>query len=128
MSGSVGRSVAVKFRGGGTARYIADVEAMGAATRGAFDGSSRSVSGADKAVGKYERSARSAAKGNEQLGTSARRAASDVDQQGRALRRTSSEIDRTSGRLTVLRDAVITLGPALVPIGAELIPTVTGLA
>ncbi len=38
------------------------------------------------------------------------------------------ELDRFSGRLGLLRDTALSLGPALVPIGAVGIPAVTGLA
>jgi len=38
------------------------------------------------------------------------------------------EIDRTSGRVRLLTDAALLLGPALIPIGAVGVPALTGLA
>lgn len=43
-------------------------------------------------------------------------------------RNLNREIDRTSGRLRLLVDAAVLLGPALVPIGAVAVPAVTALA
>lgn len=50
------------------------------------------------------------------------------DEMGRSAARASNDIDRMSGRLRLIRDAVIVLGPALVPIGAVGIPALSGLA
>ncbi|GHJ59128.1 hypothetical protein NOK12_16460 [Nocardioides sp. OK12] len=38
------------------------------------------------------------------------------------------EIDRFSGRLSLLRDVALTLGPALAPIGAATVPMIAGLS
>ncbi|MDN7120309.1 hypothetical protein INN71_02770 [Nocardioides sp. ChNu-153] len=40
----------------------------------------------------------------------------------------ANQIDRASGRLGLLAEAAIALGPALIPIGAVAVPAVTGLA
>lgn len=43
-------------------------------------------------------------------------------------RTTSNDIDRLSGRLGLARDAVLTFGSAVVPLGAAAIPVLTGIA
>lgn len=52
----------------------------------------------------------------------------DTDSLSRAAVKGSAEIDRYSGRLGVLTDAVLTLGPALVPLGTVGIAGAAGLA
>lgn len=54
--------------------------------------------------------------------------ATEVDKTSTALRRGENDLDRFSGRLKLLRDAAVILGPALVPIGAVAVPAITGLA
>ncbi len=51
-----------------------------------------------------------------------------VDKVSAAARKGRTDIDRYGGRLGILRDLAITLGPATVAIGAVGIPAVTGLA
>ena len=58
-------------------------------------------------------------------GTGANRSLSRTAVESRNLNR---EIDRTSGRLRLLVDAAVLLGPALVPIAAVGVPAMTGLA
>lgn len=53
------------------------------------------------------------------------RQAQQANQNARSL---SNQFDRASGRVRLLVDAIVALGPALVPIGAVGIPAVTGLA
>lgn len=50
----------------------------------------------------------------------------DSTRAGRSLDKSGTDIDRFSGRLKVLRDVAILLGPALVPLGAATIPLLTG--
>lgn len=52
----------------------------------------------------------------------------DFDGLGNTFRENGSEIDRYSGRLRLLADTALMLGPALVPIGAVGVPALTGLA
>lgn len=52
--------------------------------------------------------------------------ADSIDRFGTSGRRAGPEIDRLSGRLRLLRDAAVVLGPALVPLGAATIPLLTG--
>lgn len=54
--------------------------------------------------------------------------AGNVDKVSAAARKGRTEIDRYGGRLRILRDVAITLGPATVAIGAVGIPAITGLA
>lgn len=51
-----------------------------------------------------------------------------TDRTSAAFRRGGADIDRYSGRLRLIADAALTLGPALIPISAIAIPAVTGLA
>lgn len=46
---------------------------------------------------------------------------------GRNSQRTSKELDTMSGRMGLLAEAAITLGPALIPIGAAAVPALAGL-
>lgn len=50
-----------------------------------------------------------------------------VDRGSPAFSRGSREIDRYSGRLRLLSEAALVLGPALVPIGASAVPAIAGL-
>lgn len=52
----------------------------------------------------------------------------ESDRTGSALRRNGAEIDRFSGRLKVMTDLGLTVGPALVPLGAGGVAAVAGLA
>lgn len=51
----------------------------------------------------------------------------DIDKTSTKTRSASKEIDKYSGRLRLITEAVVTLGPALVPIGAVGIPALIGL-
>jgi hypothetical protein len=61
-----------------------------------------------------------------------RRSVSDIDQPVNKLGKSSSdssrEVDKLSGRLRILTDVAVVLGPSLVPIAAVGVPAVTGLA
>lgn len=57
-----------------------------------------------------------------------RATADDVDKVSSASARGQRDLDRFSGRLTILRDLALTIGPALAPIGAVAVPAVAGLA
>lgn len=61
-------------------------------------------------------------------GTSTRKAAGDVDVFTKSTRSSGVEIDRFSGRLKLLADVALTLGPTLVPLGAAAVVGVAGLA
>jgi tetratricopeptide (TPR) repeat protein len=52
----------------------------------------------------------------------------DMDKTGTSARKAGADIDRFSGRLGLLRDVALTIGPAFIPIGAIAVPAVTGLA
>jgi hypothetical protein len=54
--------------------------------------------------------------------------ARSVDSMGTSFRSSGADIDKFSGRLRLIADAALILGPALVPIGAVAVPAVTGLA
>lgn len=51
-----------------------------------------------------------------------------VDAVNTSFRRGAADIDQFSGRLRLFADAALTIGPALIPIGAIGIPALTGLA
>lgn len=57
-----------------------------------------------------------------------RQTSTEVDRVSTSARRGQREIDQFSGRLSVLRDIFLAIGPAVVPIGAVAIPAMTGLA
>lgn len=61
-----------------------------------------------------------------------RAAVSDIDRPtqslGRSAGSTSREVDKLSGRMRILTDAAVVLGPSLIPIGAVGVPAVAGLA
>lgn len=128
MPGSVVRSVRVDYRAGGVGKYIADVEAMGAANRQAFSGISRSTHDADQSLDRFDRTARRTIGDTDKLTQSTRRLGQESDNSGRAFRRNSSEIDRYSGRLGLLVTSIAAIGPAAIPISAAAIPAVVGLA
>lgn len=48
-----------------------------------------------------------------------------IDNVDRSSRRAGPNIDRFSGRLRLLTDAAVTLGPALIPLGAGILPALT---
>ncbi|MCM0622851.1 hypothetical protein, partial [Nocardioides bruguierae] len=54
-------------------------------------------------------------------------AADGADELGDSLNRSGRDIDRYSGRLRLLGEAIVILGPTLSPIAASLVPAVTGL-
>src|SRR5687768_7430501 len=49
-----------------------------------------------------------------------------LDNAGTSARGADKEIDRLSGRLSILRDGLLTIGPAIIPLGAAAIPALTG--
>lgn len=51
-----------------------------------------------------------------------------IDKFRRAADQSGPSIDRLSGRLSLLAQSALVLGPALIPIGAVAIPAITGLA
>ena len=51
-----------------------------------------------------------------------------IDDENKSLRTGSRDLDRYSGRLALLAEAAVILGPALVPIGAVAVPAVVALA
>lgn len=55
-------------------------------------------------------------------------AGEEIERTGLKTRRGAAEIDKYSGRLRLLTEAAIGLGPALIPIGAAGVPAVLGLA
>jgi hypothetical protein len=66
------------------------------------------------------------------LGGSSVKSGRDLDKTATATervavssRRATPEVDRMSGRLNILADAALTLGPALIPLGAGAIPVLT---
>lgn len=61
-------------------------------------------------------------------GDGVRRLGDDTDRTGSTLRNTGTDIDKFSGRLRVLADLGVSLGPALVPLGAGGAAAVAGLA
>lgn len=67
------------------------------------------------------------------LGGTSTKAGKDLDKTGESAERTGKrtrdaapDIDRFSGRLKVLRDVAILLGPTIAPLGAATIPLLTG--
>lgn len=54
--------------------------------------------------------------------------ARSVNTVGDSTRRTSADINQFSGRLRIMADAALTLGPATLPIAAIAVPAITGLA
>ena len=61
-------------------------------------------------------------------GSSVRGVDKDLQNVGKEADKAGREIDKYSGRFSALADMALTLGPALVPIGAVGIPAVAGLA
>ncbi|MEP9380819.1 hypothetical protein [Nocardioides sp. KR10-350] len=61
-------------------------------------------------------------------GRSTSSASTDIEKTGTAARKSSADINQLSGRLNLLAQTAVTLGPALIPIGAVGLPAVTGLA
>jgi hypothetical protein len=59
------------------------------------------------------------------LDNSSRLAVRAVDGVGSSSRRAGSQIDSLSGRVSILADLLLTLGPAAIPLGAVLIPALT---
>lgn len=53
------------------------------------------------------------------------RPAAGVDKVGTSSRKAGPEVDRLSGRLRLMADAGLTVGPALIPLGAGVIPVLT---
>lgn len=94
------------------AKYIADMKLAGRETDTAFAGVERRLVGTDRQLKQVDKS--SAAVGKTMAKTN-----TDV----RGLDR---EVDKLSGRLRLFRDIGVTIGPVLIPLGAAVIPLVTG--
>lgn len=62
------------------------------------------------------------------LGQSSQQTGGHLGGLGNQTQTTAREFDRASGRVRLLADALLTLGPALIPIGAVAVPALTGLA
>jgi hypothetical protein len=61
-------------------------------------------------------------------GTSVSKASRDIDGAGTTSKRTSDSINQLTGRLRLLTDAALTLGPAVIPLGGAAVVGVAGLA
>jgi hypothetical protein len=101
------------------AGYIAKMEAAGRATKSAFDGAGRGTGNLKRDLGDAE-------KATTRVGQAAERAGRDMDGFASRSSNAGKEIDRMSGRFRLLGEALFTLGPALIPISAGLIPALTG--
>lgn len=64
----------------------------------------------------------------DKAGKSAEDTAKKVDKVGKSSENSAKQIDRLSGRMHLLAEAALVLGPALLPIGAAAVPAVLGLA
>lgn len=53
---------------------------------------------------------------------------SGIDDMGRKSLRAEKDIDKLSGRLRIFADLAAVLGPSLIPVGAVVIPAITGLS
>ena len=65
---------------------------------------------------------------SDRLSRSVAKVGDEAEKTGSKLRDGSRDIDRYSGRLRLLTEAAVVLGPALIPLGAAAIPAVAGLA
>ena len=65
---------------------------------------------------------------SDRLSRSVAKVGDEAEKTGSKLRDGSRDIDRYSGRLSLLTEAAVVLGPALIPLGAAAIPAVAGLA
>lgn len=65
---------------------------------------------------------------SDRLTRSVRGAGDETERTGSKFRTGANEIDRYSGRVRLLTEAAVVLGPALIPIGAAGVPAVVGLA
>lgn len=52
----------------------------------------------------------------------------ETDKFAKAMRRAEPEIDRLSGRVSILRDTLVLVGPGMLPIAAMAVPAIAGLA
>lgn len=109
------------------AGYIAKMRLAGEETDKAFGRSSAGISSTNTSLarteatlGKVETSAKRADVSMSRLGT-------DVDRTRVKVDTGAKSIDRYSGRISLLADTALALGPALVPIGAVAVPAVTAL-
>ena len=71
---------------------------------------------------------KTAARDLDNVGKSADQASKDVEKVGKSSDQSGKEVDRLSGRLRLFTDAALTIGPALIPIGAVAVPAIVGLA
>jgi len=113
------RSVSVRLDAD-IAGYIAKMKLAGAATDSAFGRSTRGISSVNQKLGTTDSQLR-------KVSTSARRLGTDFDQTRLKVDTGARSIDRYSGRLGVLLDLVLGLGPGLIPIGAVAVPAVAAL-
>ncbi|WP_228941847.1 hypothetical protein [Nocardioides sp. Leaf374] len=72
----------------------------------------------DAAIRKVDGTSIKGSKAIDGVGESSRKASGDVDGLGRSADGAGKEVDKLSGRLTIARDLLVTLGPAVVPLGA----------
>lgn len=111
------RSVTVRMNAE-VAKYVADMRLAGAETRRAFDGNQ--VAGFSRQLDTANRS----------LGTtSTKMRLVDASSQRltRSVRETNSALDTMSGRMGLVAEALVTVGPGMVGLGAAAVPTIAGL-
>jgi hypothetical protein len=70
---------------------------------------------------------RGAGRDLDETAKSASKASKEIDGVGRSSNTASKEVDKLSGRMRIFADAAVTLGPALIPIGAAGIPAIVAL-
>jgi hypothetical protein len=120
------RSVSVRLDAD-VAGYIAKMKLAGAATDRAFGRSSAGITSTNSALSRTETTL-------DKVDVSARKASTAVDQLGNRVESSrvkvdtgAKSIDRYSGRIGLLGDTILGLGPALVPVAAEAVPAVAAL-
>lgn len=101
--------------------YVRDARLAGKEGSTAFDKTSVAAASAGRNVNVLE-------KNTQKLGKTTTGVSRDVDRLGVSLTRADRNIDRLSGRLKIIVQSAIALGPALVPITTSLLPLLTGLA
>lgn len=121
------RTVLVRLKAA-VSEYIRDMKTAGRETTTAFQG-------AEVATTRVGQGAKAASRDLSVLGSSAKSASGDVGALGGRVTalgdgagRSGPQIDRLSGRLRILRDVILAIGPAAVPIAAVLAPALGGIA
>lgn len=134
MTGPNVRSVTVRLEAD-VAAYIAKMEAAGAATKAAFSDVDKSVGSTNRTLSTGRTDVDAYRRDLDKLSTSARRVspsmttlARDSDRLSNSVRKAGPEVDRLSGRLSILRDAALVLGPAMGPLSTVAVAGVAGLA